>query len=94
MVEKKVKNMIDHLVTSTSMVQLVQHISSPLVFPDPDLEHFNNYEASGYDWQQSFTCKSLQEPLVSLGEEEHFTNPYNFDHSDKIDDEIHGKMAM
>jgi len=84
--EKKVKKMIDPQVASTSTVRLVQRISSPLVYPDPDLEMFDNYEVSGYDWKQPYTRESSREPPVSLGEEQDFYDPYDFDHSDESDD--------
>jgi len=35
---------------STSKVRLAQRISTPPVYPDPDLELFDNYEESGFDW--------------------------------------------
>jgi len=44
---------------------------------------FDNYKASGYNWQQLFTRESLREPPVSLGEEQDFYDPYDFDHSDE-----------
>jgi len=51
--QTKVKKMIDIPIASTpstSKVRLAQRISTPPVYPDPDLELFDNYEESGFDW--------------------------------------------
>jgi hypothetical protein len=35
--------------------KLVTRIRTPPHFPSPDLEHFENYEQSGFDWAADHT---------------------------------------
>ena len=86
--QMKVKKMIDISVASTpssSKVRLVQRILTPPVYPDPDLELFDNYKESGFDWagEPMVQHDISQEPPVSLGEESE--DPYHFDELDESD---------
>ena len=69
--------------------RLVTRIRTPPFYPSPDLEHFENYEQSGFDWaadrQRNFAEEYREysrEPSVSLGEESIRDEEYNFDESD------------
>jgi hypothetical protein len=68
--------------------KLVTRIRTPPRYPSPDLEHFENYEQSGFDWATDHTYgeyeyrKKSQEPSVSLGEESVRDEEYNFYKSD------------
>ena len=84
----KVKKMIDISVASTpssSKVRLAWRISTPPVYPDLDLELFDNHKESGFDWagEPMVQRNILQEPPVSLGEESE--DPYHFDELDESD---------
>jgi hypothetical protein len=68
--------------------KLVTRIRTPLHFPSPDLEHFENYKQSGFDWAADRTYgkyeyrEKSQEPSVSLGEESVHDEEYNFYEAD------------
>jgi len=71
--------------------KLVTRIRTPPFYPSPDLEHFEDYEQSGFDWAAERTYheyeyrKNSREPSVSLGEESIQDEEYNFDESDDSD---------
>ena len=87
--QKKVDKMIDMPVATTSRVQLSQRLTTPPSNPSPDLEHFSNYEESGFDWaSEPYPYREeSREPSVSLGSATPtYNDPYNFDESDSDDD--------
>jgi hypothetical protein len=60
--------------------KLEKRIRTPPFNPDfdPELEHFDNYEESGYDWRATpvITHQVSRDPSISLGDSD---DPYNFD---------------
>jgi hypothetical protein len=78
--------------TSKGKARLIEHIQTPPFCPSPDLEHFENYEQSGFDWaaERMYDLEvyreESREPPVSLRYLGSIHDPeYNFDESD--DDE-------
>ena len=87
---KAVNQMMKPPVASSSKGKgkLVTRIRTPPRFPSPDLEHFENYEQSGFDWAADRTYgeykyrEKSREPSVLLGEESVHDEEYNFYESD------------
>ena len=87
-VAQKVKKMIDLPVASTSTLPLSRRITTPPFEPlERDLELYDNYEESGFDWgwEHELQCESSREPPVSLGDSEE--EDHGFDNMD-VDREI------
>jgi hypothetical protein len=79
--------------TSKGKARLIERIRTPPFCPSPDLEHFENYEQSGFDWaaERMYDLevyrKGSQEPPVSLRDSGSIHDPeYNFDESDDDED--------
>jgi hypothetical protein len=79
--------------SSKGKARLVERIWTPPFCPSPDLEHFENYEQSGFDWaaERMYDLEvyreESREPPVSLGDSGSIHDPeYNFDESDDDED--------
>ena len=78
--------LVEWIMTLPLIVELFNH--------SPNLNHFNNDEESGFDWQSppEVCCNYLQEPPVSLGDEdEHPTFYYEGIDGDYLDNDIYPK---
>jgi len=92
--ERAINTMMKDKLPATSnkgkgKARLEERITSAPFYPDQDLELFDNYEESGFDWAQEPMdyCEESQEPPVSLGDSGSVhDDPYHFDKSESDDE--------